>query len=355
MTQAKKKQGQKKLELAPEPTATKFAVQRERKGKRTAYIIAGLVIAVILIIFGVFYYQSYVAPFRRVIITVDDIQIRMGYFLDRTRIAGTDPMSMLYSLANEQLVKLGAPRYGITVTDQEIDQELRRIASGGSGNITVTEAEFKEWYRQRLNETKLSDSQYRELVGTGLLATRLQDYLVKHMPTAVEQIHLNVIVVTTEEEALKVKDRLNAGESFAAVAKEVSLDTASKENGGDVGWVPRGVTSFDGIAFSLNIGEVSDPIPYYADTTSSSSTSSAPSAYFVIMISEKADAREVEDKYVSVVQAQAVKDWLDEESQQHNIAFHGLKGDGFDSYTYAWINMQLAKTQSSSSSSGSSQ
>jgi uncharacterized HAD superfamily protein len=73
------------------------------------------------------------------------------------------------------------------------------------------------------------------------------------------------------------------------------------------------------------------------------------------MVSEKADAREVAEEYLPAVQAQAVQDWLNEESQQHNIAFHGLKGGGFDSYTYAWINMQLAKTQSSSSSSGSSQ
>ena len=69
------------------------------------------------------------------------------------------------------------------------------------------------------------------------------------------------------------------------------------------------------------------------------------------MVSEKADAREVEAKYVSAVQAQAVQNWLNAESQQHNIAFHGLKGGGFDSYTYAWINLQLAKTQSSSGSS----
>jgi foldase protein PrsA len=351
MSQAKKKQGQKKLEPAPEPTATKFAVERERKGKQTAYIIAGLVIAVILIIFGVFYYQSYVAPFRRVVITVDNIQIRMGYFLDRTRIAGADPTSMLYSLTNEQLIKLGAPRYGITVTDQEIDQELRRIASGGSGNITVTEAEFKEWYRQRLNETKLSDANYRELVGTGLLATHFQEYLAQHMPTAVEHVHLHIIIVTTEEEALTVKDRLKAGESFAAVAKEVSLDTGAKDNGGDIGWVPRGVTFFDSTAFSLNIGEVSDPLPYYADTTGSSSASSAPSAYFIIMVSEGPETREVEDKYLPALQAQAVQDWLNEESKQHDIAFHGLKGGGFDSYTYAWVNMQLAKTQSSSGSS----
>jgi foldase protein PrsA len=349
MAQAKKK---KKTDQAPEPTATKFAVERERKGKQTAYIIVGLVIAVILIIFGVFYYQSYVAPFHRAVITVDSIQIRMDYFLDRTRIAEADPMSMLQSLTNEQLIKLGAPRYGITVTDQEIDQELRRIASGGSENITVTEAEFKEWYRQRLNETKFSDSRYRELVGIGLLVTRFQEYLAKQAPTVVEQVHLHLIVVTTYDEAVKVTDRLKSGESFAAVAQEVSLDTESKEKGGDIGWLPHGVVSFDSTAFALNINEVSDPLPYYADTSDASSTPSAPSAYFIIMVSEKADAREVAEEYLPAVQAQAVQNWLTEEATQHEIAFHGLNKDkGFDSETYYWVMQQLAKTQSSTGSS----
>jgi foldase protein PrsA len=338
MPQPKKK---KTVDRAPEPVAARFAVERERKGKQTAYIIVGLVIAVILIIFGVFYYQSYVAPFRRMVITVDTIQIRMDYFLERTRLANADPMSMLQSLTNEQLIKLGAPRYGITVTDQDIDRELRQAASGGGDNITITEAEFKEWYRQQLNESKLSDGRFREIVATGLMANRLQEYLAEHTPTMVEHVHLHAIVVRTEEEAVKVKDRLKAGESFDALAQEVSVDTEAKENKGDFGWVPRGVYFFDSTAFSLNINEVSDPLPYYADTTDASS---APSAYFLIMVSEKADAREVEAKYLPTLQGLALQNWLTEETTRHEIAFHGLKGGGFDSYTYAWINLQLAKT-----------
>lgn len=330
----------------PELTATRFALERERKGKQTAYIIVGIVIAVILIIFGVFYYQSYIAPFRTVVITVDSIQIRMDYFLERTRLSSSDPMSMLQSLTNEQLIKLGAPRYGITVTDEDIDRELRLTASG-SDNITITEAEFKEWYRQQLNTTKLSNTRYRELIGLSLTAARLQEYVAQHTPTAVEHVHLHLIVVTTYDEAVKVSDRLKAGENFATVAREVSLETDSKEKGGDIGWIPRGVTTFDYTAFSLDIGQVSDPLPYTADT---SDASSGPSAYFIIMVSEKG-VREVESQYLSSVQALAFQNWLTEETARHEVSYHGLKGGSFDSYTYAWINLQLAKTKSSSGSS----
>ncbi len=343
MPQAKRK---KTVDQAPEPTATRLATKRERKGKQTAYIIVGLVVAVILIIFGVFYYQTYVAPFRTVVITVDTIQIRMGYFLERTRLAGSDPMSMLQQLTEEQLIKVGAPQppYGITVTDQDIDQQLRRLASG-SDNITITEAEFKEWYRQRLNENKLSNAEYRELTGIYLMKARLQGYLAEHMPTAVEQVHLHLIQVTTEEEAATVKNRLEAGESFAALAQELSQDTESKENGGDIGWIPRGVTTFDGTAFSLDINEVSDPIPYSADA------SSGPSAYFIIMVSEKDPAREVEAEYLPTLQELAYQNWLNEESEQHEHAWYGLDGGAFDMETYYWIMQQLAKTNPTSTPS----
>jgi foldase protein PrsA len=248
---------------------------------------------------------------------------------------------MLQSLTNEQLIKLGAPRYGITVTDQDIDQELRRMASG-SENITITEAEFKEWYRRLLNENKLSNSEYRELVRTYLIATRLQGYLAEHMPTAVEQVHLHLIQVATNEEAVKVKDRLKAGESFAALAQELSQDTESKEKGGDFGWVPRDVlpAQIDYAAFNLSTDNVSEPIAY----TSDPSSTEAVYVYYLLMVSEKADAREVEAKYLPTLQGLAFQNWLTEESPRHEIAYHGLKGGGFDSYTSAWINLQLAKT-----------
>ena len=70
------------------------------------------------------------------------------------------------------------------------------------------------------------------------------------------------ILVETEEAAQVVITRLEAGEDFAAVAIEVSSDTGSGANGGDLGWFGRGrmVPEFEEAAFNLEIGEISDPI-----------------------------------------------------------------------------------------------
>lgn len=56
--------------------------------------------------------------------------------------------------------------------------------------------------------------------------------------------------------------RLNAGEDFAAVAKEHSEDPGSKDKGGDLGWVKKGmmVPDFETALFAMKDGELVGPI-----------------------------------------------------------------------------------------------
>ncbi|MCP4003539.1 MAG: hypothetical protein GY725_05035 [bacterium] len=62
--------------------------------------------------------------------------------------------------------------------------------------------------------------------------------------------------------ALKAKARVEAGEDFADVAKELSDDAATKEQGGDLGRFPRGrmMAPFDEVAFGLEVGAISGPV-----------------------------------------------------------------------------------------------
>jgi len=315
----------------------------------TGVIIASVVIAIILIIVGIGWYLTYGANYGRTVITVDDISLNMRYFLKRCELSGSDPLSMLTNLTKEEIVKMEAPRYGIKVTPEEIDQELRRMAGGESGNIT--ESEFKEWYRQQLNETGLSDSEYREITAAGLMASRLYTYVAAGMNTIVEQVHLNVIWLDTLEEAEKVRARWEAGENFADLARALSLDANSRDAGGDLGWVPRGVayeSMYDDVIFSLGTDNVSEPLAYY-DTSISDYTSPAYETYYLFMVSEKADARQVDDKYLSTLAYNAFNDWISAAMEQHTINYRGLH-DGFDSETYAWINWQLSKITGETSS-----
>ena len=64
------------------------------------------------------------------------------------------------------------------------------------------------------------------------------------------------------EEATQAKARLDKGEDFAKLAVELSTDTGSKEDGGNLGWFPRGqmVKVFEDAAFALKVNEISQPI-----------------------------------------------------------------------------------------------
>jgi peptidyl-prolyl cis-trans isomerase C len=77
-----------------------------------------------------------------------------------------------------------------------------------------------------------------------------------------EDYDLKHILLGSEEEAADVYDSLRAGASFEALAMEKSIDPATKEKGGSMGWVRRGVLSSEllSAAQKLAQGEFSTPV-----------------------------------------------------------------------------------------------
>ena len=66
----------------------------------------------------------------------------------------------------------------------------------------------------------------------------------------------------TRERAEAALAELRAGREFADLARELSDDPGSREQGGDLGWFSRGqmVPAFDEIAFTLEPGTLSEPV-----------------------------------------------------------------------------------------------
>lgn len=86
---------------------------------------------------------------------------------------------------------------------------------------------------------------------------------------APEERRVRHILITTEsdEEAARAKvqalyDQLAAGADFADLAKTESGDPGSAPQGGDLGWISRGimVEAFEKVAFELPQGVVSEPV-----------------------------------------------------------------------------------------------
>ena len=355
MSQSGKKQTKKG---SAEPTVSPRLQTGDRPSRRTAIILASVVIILILAIVGVIGYPTYIAPFHRTVITVDNINIRMDYFLKRIKLSGSDPIAMLTQLTNDQIVKLGAPQYGIAVSPDDVDQLLKSMFRGHSENVSesgdISLAEFNEWYRQTLNESGLTDAEYKEIITTELLKSHLQEYLAARMPTVAEQAHIYVMTLETQKQAEKARARWEAGEKFTDLAVELSLDRSTGENGGEVGWFPKGgilTPQLEYEAFELSTGNVSQPIPIInEEEQSEGGTAPTIIGYHLIMVSEKA-SRELDATALQVLRSKVLDDWLSSQRQNYNIKWRGLTGDSFDSETYAWINWQVSKSKSSSSSS----
>ncbi|MDP2918942.1 MAG: peptidylprolyl isomerase [Dehalococcoidia bacterium] len=330
------KQAQRRTPGKTTETSPQDKNQRSKRNTIITALAIGLVIAAVA---GIGYYLIYVMPFQRVILKVDDDVIKIDYFLRRvlTNPGGEDIFGTLQSVTNEVIIAQEAPRYGITVTPQDLDAYLRDIAKGESESIT--DAEYREWYRQRLNASLLSEKRFRELVAVSLQQQQLAKLMAAQVPNTAEQGHLWVILVNSYDEAVKVKQRADNGEVFANLAKELSIDGSTKENGGEVGWLPFDIldSRFASTVAALEIGKASEPL------MNDQGSDQKPQNFIIFLVSEKSLDREVLPEHLEVLKAKAFSDWLNEQMSVKKITFHGLGGGGFDSETNAWLTYQVQR------------
>lgn len=119
-----------------------------------------------------------------------------------------------------------------------------------------------------------------------------------------QEFNASHILVETEEESAAVVARLNAGEAFADLARELSLDPGSGANGGELGWFGLGmmVPPFEQAVSDLEVGAVSDPVQTQF-------------GWHIIQLNDKRDMvpptlEEVREELESQVRQNAIEDLL---------------------------------------------
>jgi len=117
-------------------------------------------------------------------------------------------------------------------------------------------------YTDALKDIDFKETDLRELVVSLVLRERVQEALTADVSAEEEQVWVRHILVETEDEALAVLDRLEAGEDWSDLAAELSLDDSNKDRSGDLGWFGPGrmVPPFEEAAYALEFGEVSSPV-----------------------------------------------------------------------------------------------
>ncbi len=77
----------------------------------------------------------------------------------------------------------------------------------------------------------------------------------------IKEVRASHLLVDTKDQAENIKQEINAGKDFGQAASEVSK-CPSGSRGGDLGYFGRGmmVPEFEQAAFSMPVGQVSEPI-----------------------------------------------------------------------------------------------
>jgi parvulin-like peptidyl-prolyl isomerase len=161
---------------------------------------------------------------------------------------------VLQGLIDQVLIEEGATALGVTVTDDELAAQMQDDIEAGGG-----QAAFDEW----LKSTNQTQEDYQKMLRRSMISQRVWDVVTADVPDTMEQVHARVIVLDDQGAAEAVVNQLREGADFETLAQQQSVDVATKDNGGDLGWFPRGLVApeLEQAAFALQPGEVSDPVP----------------------------------------------------------------------------------------------
>lgn len=110
--------------------------------------------------------------------------------------------------------------------------------------------------------TGLTDADIRKLIESELYREKVQAAITADVPATALQTRARHILVADEASALAALARYEAGEDWAALARELSTDTSNAGNGGDLGWFTRDVMvePFANAAFSATVGSITGPV-----------------------------------------------------------------------------------------------
>jgi peptidyl-prolyl cis-trans isomerase SurA len=198
-------------------------------------------------------------------------------------------LRVLEDMVDEQVLILKAQKDSVQVDPTEIEemlgQQFRMARSNMSDSefgemlerVGLTERQLKQRYRKEIRH-RLLYRQMRSIVSfrqhiTHREVEAFRQTLGDTLPLQISLSHIRAkirpsddVIAERRVRAEEIEIRLQDGEDFADLAREVSEDPGSASNGGDLGCFGAGtlVPEFEEVAFELKQGERSGPVlsPY---------------------------------------------------------------------------------------------
>ncbi|MGY4877075.1 peptidylprolyl isomerase [Vreelandella aquamarina] len=233
--------------------------------------------------------DSVVAVVNESAIMRSDLDRRLDQVISQISAQGETPptrnqleQQVLEQMVLEEVQLQMASRANLSVDDTELNRQVRSVAE--SNGMTL------QAFADRLEADGTSLAQVREEIRREMLIRQLQQREVSQRvsvsngdvdrfleeqggtqgvsmaETRARHILIGVGSGRSEEQARafveQAMTRLQQGESFAAVAREMSDDQGSAVNGGALGWLSPGQTvpAFEDAMNQLQVGQVSSPV-----------------------------------------------------------------------------------------------
>ena len=353
----------RRVGVADENAALAARIRRsaERRRQRIAIILGAVLILVIVGVVMAGVYQAFILPPRVMAGEVRGVRFTMGDLVERIRVLqgidryqggqvdlSTIPFQLLTDLLHAEILRQAAPGLAINITDEEIEEAIRsrfrpEPQPGQEVDDAQLDAEYQNTYTGFLTQVNLTDDAYRRIVEEQLQQRELFARMLGSLPEEASQVELQAIGLSINSDAAPeaVKERLELGEDFATVSRELS------GNEGYIGWVPEGAfPEFDRYLFGetvvdesgesvrkpalLEAGEVSDPI--YEEQS-----------IFLIQPVGDVETRAIEPAMQFQMAGSLVEQWKDDQLVQGTT--EGWVKINFDSNRYAWVTEQVRLTR----------
>ena len=191
-------------------------------------------------------------------------------------------------MIDQILIEQAAVEAKVRVTSTMADIQLRHIKGKDA-------ARFSRW----LKANGMTEESLRAQVRMDLLTAAMRDAVTKSLGRKSSHVRARHILLSQEDSARAVAEELAAGQNFIVIARQYSEDDATRDSGGDLGFLPRGVMppELERAAFALQPGQVS---PVIRTAT----------GLHILQVVESDPDRTVADDYWPAVQQRAFEDWL---------------------------------------------
>ncbi len=192
---------------------------------------------------------------------------------------------ILRAIIEERLVRQEARRQGIKVPPEAVQALLEAERSKFASQAAFERQLRAQGYTaQAYIEKLMTEAMLRQLMDrvSAVSDEEISRYYLDHQGefSKAAQAHVFLIGTATIEEAYLVRERLAAGDKFDAVARELSKH-ASKDKGGDLGWVSAAELPDKSVAeavMTMEPGVVSSPLR-------------ATGGFYIVMVKERRPAQ----------------------------------------------------------------